>query len=103
LNCFRETPLSDIDTRPRSLSDTLASSTGDYRSIFNVNVQGTLSGQTRIRGTLSNSEEHGNGLIGVAEEFHRSSEADLDTVVGSAAYNIHQFGVRQENDRVRIP
>jgi hypothetical protein len=103
VNCFRETPLSDIDTRPRSLSDTLASSTGDYRSIFNVNVQGTLSGQTRIRGVDDDSEEHGNGFIGVAEEFHRSSETDLSTIVGSAAFNIHQAGNREDNDRIQIP
>lgn len=103
VNCFRETTLSDIDTRPRSLSDVLASSTGDTRSIFNVNVQGTLTGQTRIRGVDDNSEEHGNGLIGVAEEFHRSSETDLSTVVGTASFNIHQTGVREDNDRIQIP
>jgi hypothetical protein len=107
LNCFAETPLSDIDTRPRSLSDFIASSTGDTRSIFNVNVQGTLSGQTRIRGTArgggEGTEEVGYGLLGVAEEFHRSDATQLDSIVGSAAYNIHQSGVREEPDRIRIP
>jgi hypothetical protein len=107
INCFVETPLSDIGTQPRSLTDFLASSTGDTRSIFNVNVQGTLTGQTRIRGTTRGGDDDpegvGYGLIGVAEEFHRSDPMLLNTIVGTAAFNIHQSGVREEPDRIRIP
>ena len=104
LNCFSETPLSDIDTRPRSLTDFDPASTGDLRSIFNVNVQGTLTGQTRIRATDPGTPDNiGFGVIGVAEEFHRADVDSLDSVVGTDAFNIHQSGTRPRNDLIRIP
>ena len=43
-------------------------------TIFNINVQGTITGQTRIRGVDDGEEGHGNGLIGTAEEFYRSDD-----------------------------
>lgn len=103
VRCLREIPLSDIDTAQRPLSDSVASNTGDLRSIFNVNVQGTLTGQTRIRGVDDGSADHGNGLLAVAEEFHRTDSADLDTVRASAAFNVHQVGVRATPDVITIP
>jgi hypothetical protein len=104
VRCFREIPLSDIDTRPRPFSDTDPESTGDLRSIFNVNVQGTLTGQTRIRGVDDGAEDHGNGLIAVAEEFHRDCEQeDLTAVIGSAAFNVHQSGERPSPDLIVLP
>lgn len=103
LRCFREIALSDIDTRPRSLTDADPSTTGDYRSIFNVNVQGTLTGQTRIRAVDDGSTSHGNGILGVAEEFHRTSSTNLDTVRASAAFNIDQVGVRTSSDFIQMP
>jgi hypothetical protein len=69
VRCFREIGLSDIDTRPRCRDCGDADdpeATGDLRSIFNVNVQGTLTGQTRIRGVDAGSEAYGNGLLAVA-------------------------------------
>src|SRR6185369_13714920 len=41
VDCYLETPLSDIDTRPGP--------EGDPFSIFNVGVQGTLTGMSRLR------------------------------------------------------
>lgn len=41
VTCFRETQLSDIDTRPGPF--------GNPQSIFNVGVQGTITGQFRMR------------------------------------------------------
>lgn len=103
VRCYSDLPLSDIDTANRSLTDDDPTTTNDLRSIFNVNVQGTLTGQTRIRGVDDGSEEHGNGILAVAEEFHRSSLVDLDTVVGSAAFNIHYVGERDTTDIIRLP
>ena len=106
VRCFSEIPLSDIDTRPRSLTDTDPASTGDLRSIFNINVQGTLTGQTRIRGVHPREdapEGVGFGIIAVAEEFHRSDVDDLSSTVASACFNVHQSGVREHPDFIRIP
>jgi hypothetical protein len=41
VDCYKETPLSDIDTRPGP--------EGNAYSIFNVGVQGTLTGMSRLR------------------------------------------------------
>ena len=41
VDCYKETPLSDIDTRPGS--------EGDAFWIFNVGVQGTITGMSRLR------------------------------------------------------
>jgi hypothetical protein len=103
VECFKEIGLSDIDTRERSSTDTDPASTGDLRSIFNVNVQGTLSGQTRIRGVDDGAEDHGNGLLAIGEEFYREDAANLDTIVSSDAFNTHQAGVRASADEITIP
>src|SRR5262249_9197484 len=60
--CFREVPLSDIDTA--------AGPSGNPQSIFNVGVQGTLAGQTRIRpvaGATGNGTPADNRILAVAE------------------------------------
>jgi len=69
VDCFLESNLSNIDT------------TNSSRSIFSVNVSGTLAGQTRIRGV--GSAATGRGLVGVARL--------LPGTVG-AAYNLFQQG-----------
>ncbi len=71
VNCFKETPLSLIDT----------TSGNETESIFNVNVQGTLTGQTRMRPVANGQPGH--GFLVVAEEFHV-----LDGAQASAAYNV---------------
>ncbi len=65
IRCFSEIVLSDIDTR--------AGYDGDAQSIFNVKVQGTLTGQTLIRGVADSATTYGHGLLGIAEEFHSGS------------------------------
>ncbi|HVN87093.1 MAG TPA: hypothetical protein VMW17_19860 [Candidatus Binatia bacterium] len=60
-NCYKNSTLSDIASRPGP--------DDDATSIFNVNVQGTLSGQTRIRPVDSGVAGRGDGLLGVAEEY----------------------------------
>jgi hypothetical protein len=106
LRCFKEIGLSDIDTRLRGAHDSDPESTGDLRSIFNVNVQGTLTGQTRIRGVDDGQDGHGNGLLAVAEEFHRVAgnvPDDLFDIEATAAFNVHQSGERETTDVISIP
>jgi len=83
---FRETPLSDIDTRPGPF--------GDPQSIFNVGVEGTLSGQIRIRAVASSSR--GNGVLGVAESSWNCSNGPGG--VCSTAVNLHYTGNRDLPD-----
>lgn len=78
LNCFKEFELCSLGTgRNRPLN---APGFDDpnfqscQRSVFSAFVNGTLTGQTRIRGTGGDNEEHGFGLLGVAEEFYRASQ-----------------------------
>lgn len=87
INCFTEISLSDIDSRPGP--------TGNPQSIFGVEVQGTLTGQTIVRGVNDGSDSHGNGLLGVLEEYHNGAY--------SAAVVAHQRGRRTQNDRVVLP
>ena len=87
LTCFMEIALSDIDTR--------LGPTGDNKSIFNVAVQGSLTGQILLRGVADGSPTHGNGLLAIAEEFHDETK--------SAAFVTAQRGVRSQNDVILIP
>ena len=80
VNCFERTTLSDIDSAPGT--------TGDAQSIFNVAVEGTLTGQTRIRGVPSNQPDH--GLLGVAEEAYSNGF--------STAFNLHYNDQRADGD-----
>ena len=80
VTCFREVPLSDIDTRPGPF--------GDRQSIFNVNVSGTLSGQTRIRSVQGASTD--NRVLAIAEEFMDCGSGPSD--ICSAAANVHFSG-----------
>lgn len=90
VQCYRNTQLSDIDTLPGP--------DGDAFSLFSVGVQGTLVGQTRIRGTGGTGAGVGAGLIGVAEEFYIGPEDRADA---TAAFNIHAAtGFRAEGDAV---
>ncbi len=75
------------------------------RSVFSAYVSGTLTGQTRLRGVDDGSDERGNGLLAVAEEFHRPGDDDDDVTAtfSSAAFNIHQTGTRETLDFMRLP
>jgi hypothetical protein len=97
VTCLTEIPLSDIDTRP-GLRD-------DFASIFNVQVAGTLTGQTVMRSVAGTETTRGHGILAVAEEFHLGNEwlADRFAGVRSAAYIPQQRGVREQPDVIYLP
>jgi hypothetical protein len=89
VSCFDDMELGDIDTRPGS---------GDnIYSIFAVGTQGTLTGQTRVRGVETSEAGLGHGLLGVAQEFHTSAAS-----AGSAAFNLNYVGERAQGDAVTL-
>ena len=75
VKCFADTQLCNIGSGQCN------------RSIFNVGIAGTLTGQTRIS-PLSG------GLLGVAVENHGPR---------SAAFNLHFQGVRASSDLITMP
>ena len=87
VTCFQEIALSDIDTR-LGRSD-------DKFSIFNVSVQGTLTGQTLARGVQTSDVTHGTGLLAITEEFHEGRYSD--------ASEAHQRGARTQPDIILLP
>jgi hypothetical protein len=93
VRCFSEIVLSDIDTRPGPV--------GDQQSIFNVAVQGTLTGQTLIRGVADAATTYGHGLLAIAEELHRPTTGNTDDEY-SAAFVPQQRGTRTQNDYIYL-
>jgi len=89
VSCFSSGLLADIDTR--------ASADDDAYSVFSVGTQGTITGQTRIRGVETTETALGHGLLGVAEEFHIGGGA-----IGAAAFNLNYFGDREQVDFVTL-
>ena len=65
------------------------------RSIFNVQVAGTLTGQTRIQ-TAS-----GSGVLALAIETHR--DLSDPTRMRRAAFNTHRLGTRDQMDTFVVP
>ena len=94
VRCFSEIVLSDIDTRPGPK--------GDQQSIFNVAVQGTLTGQTLIRGVADSATTYGHGLLAIAEELHRPTAGEVDDEL-SAAFVTQQRGTRTQKDYIYLP
>ena len=93
ISCYRSTTLADIDTAPGP--------GGDSFSAFAVGVQGTLVGQTRIRGVQQAPTGLGFGLIGVAcENYHQTSLTG--PILSRTAFNLHQEGFRAEGDAVYL-
>ncbi|HVO22310.1 MAG TPA: hypothetical protein VMW56_01635 [Candidatus Margulisiibacteriota bacterium] len=80
VQCYSDTPLSNIDTKPG----------GEAGSVFNVGVQGTLAGQTRIRGVKDGNLSIGQGLLAVAQEFRTDS---ITGGVASTAVNLNEVGL----------
>lgn len=104
IRCFKEFELCAIGTKlDRSLIDTNPASNSCYRSVFSAFVAGTLGGQTRIRGVDDGSEAHGNGLLGVAEEFYRTSADNLASTRATDAFNLHFVGDRATPDMIQLP
>jgi hypothetical protein len=107
VTCFSEITLSDIDTK--------LGATGDAQSIFNVNVQGTLTGQTLVRGVADSDTTHGHGLLAILEEFHCVPTVDENSVQAecgtsgntarqySAAFMTDQRGTRLQQDYIYLP
>ena len=100
VDCFYESVLSAIDTNTPS------------RSIFSYKVQGTMVGQTWIRGT--GSAETGHGLVGVARasagRYYNVSVPsnggipDYNNTYGSGvAYNLQQKGDNSGTDSIVQP
>jgi hypothetical protein len=90
VSCYRATTLADIDTVRGPL--------GDQFSVFSVGVEGTLTGQTRIRGVQGPDGRLGYGLLGVACENYRTVPGG--PVVATDAFNLHHSGFRPAGDAV---
>ncbi len=103
LDCFKEIPLSNVDTIESRLS------------IFSAGVGGTLTGQTRMRGVIATSpgsKPGGNALLAVAEEFRCAGPiwefpdcnyVNTENLVSSAAKNVHFQGRRPQSDYIYLP
>jgi hypothetical protein len=78
VRCFDDRFLCNIDTNQCD------------RSIFNVDVAGTLTGQTRMQAL-------GSGMLGVAREHHFN---DSDH---HASFNLHMQGQRENPDTIILP
>jgi hypothetical protein len=94
VQCYKDIPLADIDTRPGPGDDAF--------SIFAVGVAGTLTGQTRIRGVAGTEDDVGHGLIGVAHERYFTQAATTAPAVlfDTAAFDLHMQGEREQGDAV---
>jgi hypothetical protein len=93
--CWDNVELSDIDTREGS---------GDNAwSVFAVGVQGTLGGQTRIRGVETAETGTGHGLLAVVEEAYSPPVTDAGRgPVGYAAFQVDYIGERAQRDVIRL-
>jgi len=90
ITCFREFRLIDIDL------------SNEVRSIFSAAVNGTLTGQTRMRGVIGDNPRFGYTWVAVAEEF-RTKDDPMDEPTGSAAFNVHFHGSRPQSDFIHLP
>jgi len=93
LQCFKETPLSDIDTRPGV--------EGDAFSIFGVGVQGTITGTSRLRSVAGPNVDgyNANGVLAVLKETWETGGSNTYT----ASANVQFQGSREQGDQIRIP
>jgi len=91
IGCFDERRLSDIDTRTGTSDDSY--------SIFSFAVQGTVTGQTRIRPVGTSTEAR--GFLGLLEETHLCGTGPGDLCTD--AVNLHHQGRRPNPDIIRIP
>jgi hypothetical protein len=95
VQCYRDTLLSDIDTIVGNPSD-------DRFSVFSIYVQGTMTGQTRMRGVQGPPGAHGYGIIGVIEEHYSATENPGRGPIATAAYDL-QFDIgSSRGDAIRI-
>jgi hypothetical protein len=64
--------------------------------IFNLSLQGTLVGHTRLRPIFDEHTSHGHGVLGIAEEFRNAGQ------IGSAM-NLHFIGGNLQADVIVLP
>jgi len=87
VNCYQEIELCNIDTPTCS------------RSIFNINVAGTVVGQTRINAIpLTNAPNLPSRMLVLATEKHTNSYGPH-----TAAFNVHFAGTSDTADTLTIP
>lgn len=84
--CYSALQLSDIDTRASYDLD-------DASSVFNIAVQGTIAGQTRIRGVATLEQDVGHGLLAIAVQAILSEDG-----VSTSAVNVNFQGQRAQPD-----
>ncbi len=89
-SCWRELQLSDLDTRVGPF--------GNPQSIFNFAVEGTLTGQTRIRSVAGT--DTANTVVGLTEEFWSAASGPGGRF--TAANNIHFAGTRDQADQITL-
>ncbi len=94
VSCWAAMLLSGIDT---SLPLGVLPYPG-LRSLFSVGVQGTLTGQTRIRPVDGTDPLRGDGMLAIAVEIHENYGP-----AGSAAMNVHTSGQRARPDVIVMP
>jgi hypothetical protein len=90
VQCYKETLLSNIDAKVGS----------EAGSVFNVGVQGTLVGQTRIRPVqVASDTKVGHGLLAIAEEFRcqpdPTNPVACKDMPDSVAVNLNEVGINQ--------
>lgn len=92
VDCLTNLELSEIDTRLGNDQD------NDSASIFNVSVQGTLTGQTLMRGVNDDSADAAGGetFLVIAQEINTNYGT-------STAYPAHQRGTRPQVDTIVLP
>lgn len=90
VTCFQEFRLFDIDR------------SSEVRSIFSAAVNGTLTGQTRLRGVVGDDPRSGYTWVAIAEEFRRSEDPN-EAPTGSAAFQVHFHGSRPQSDFIHLP
>jgi hypothetical protein len=98
ITCSREVQISNIDTRPTE--------TDNFASIFNVNVQGTFAGQTRIRPVADTTNGIGDTVLAVVEEFWDCGDPKTCPCPSNrctAAANTHFQGSRDLGDTMILP
>lgn len=92
VQCYKETPLVDIDTRPGP--------EGNSFSIFAAGVQGTVTGTSRLR-SVAGPNTNGydaNGILAILSETWITEGGEFST-----ASNVQFQGSREQGDQIIIP
>jgi len=95
LNCVESIRLVDIDTPPGPA--------GDEASLFSVGTQGTLGGQTRIKGTSVADNGFGPGLVGLAHQYFAPDASASATASSAHHVNVSEFAAQNPPDAVILP